>query len=496
MTRSDFNGDGRSDILWRNEDGRLTEWLGTGAGAFTSNANNALYSVSTEWQVAGTGDFNGDGRADVLWRSLDGRLTNWLGSTNGQLADNVANALSTVSIDWHVAGVGDFNGDGRSDVLWRNADGRITDWLGNSVGGFSDNVAHAYNGVSTDWQVAGLGDFNGDGRDDILWRNDDGRITNWLGTNAGGFSDNVANAYNGVSLDWQIAGVGDFNGDQRDDILWRNEDGRLTDWLATQDGGYASNASNALFDVSTTWQVASIGDYDGDGRDDILWRNSDGRLVDWLGTASGGFGSNAARSSTNISNDWQAQPAPAAKAPDVSNPNAILGGPGNDQLVGTTAGDTINGGEGNDTLSGLGGNDLLSGDSGQDVVYAGAGDDVIYSWDGDTVYGGTGADTFQFDAFASTRIIGYVESTSATIMDFQTGVDTIDIRLVAHAPNDLALYWLGSSAFTGTDRFEVRFDNHQLQIDFDGDFRPDLIIDITGNVTASDITYIFDPWGY
>ena len=76
---------------------------------------------------------------------------------------------------------------------------------------------------------------------------------------------------------WQVAGTGDFNGDGRDDILWRNDDGRVIDWLGRADGGFASNTPTAPR-CPTSWQVASIGDFNGDGRDDILWRNDNGAV--------------------------------------------------------------------------------------------------------------------------------------------------------------------------------------------------------------------------
>jgi hypothetical protein len=306
---NDFNGDGRSDILWRNDNGLLTDWLGTANGSFSPNSSNALYGVSTDWQVAGTGDFNGDGRVDVMWRNIDGRITNWLGTANGGLSDNVANAYNGVSNDWHVAGIGDFNGDGRDDILWRNTDGRATDWLSTPNGGYAPNSANFYNNISIDWQIVGAGDFNGDGHDDIMWRNVDGRITNWLGTDTGSFTDNVANAYNGVSTDWHVAGIGDFNGDGRDDILWRNTDGRITDWLSTANGGYAPNSANFYTSLDNSWHVVAVGDYNGDATDDILWRNNDGRITDWLGNSTGGFTDNAVNSLNGVDTHWHVQPA-------------------------------------------------------------------------------------------------------------------------------------------------------------------------------------------
>jgi hypothetical protein len=307
LSAGDFNGDGRSDILWRNDDGRITDWLGTASGGFAPNAANSLNGVATDWHVAGIGDFNADGRDDILWRNNDGRMSDWLGTASGGFADNAAHAYNSVATDWHIAGTGDFNGDGRDDILWRHDDGRITDWLGTANGGFSPNSANALDSVSLDWSIAAVGDFNGDGRDDILWRNADGRITDWLGTATGAFGSNAANAYTSVATDWHIIGAGDFNGDGRDDILWRNNDGRITDWLGTANGGFAPNAANSFNGVATDWHVASIGDFNGDGRDDILWRHDDGRMTDWLGTANGGLADNAVNAYNSVATDWHVQ---------------------------------------------------------------------------------------------------------------------------------------------------------------------------------------------
>ncbi|MFN2472885.1 MAG: hypothetical protein ABR588_03035, partial [Sphingomicrobium sp.] len=60
--------------------------------------------------------------------------------------------------------------------------------------------------------------------------------------------------------------------------------------------------------VPTSWQVAAVGDYNGDGRDDILWRNSGGQLSDWLANGSGGFAGNDANAFTSVATSWHVQP--------------------------------------------------------------------------------------------------------------------------------------------------------------------------------------------
>lgn len=304
----DFNGDGRYDVLWRDDAGSMSDWLGTTAGGFTNNDANAWSDVPTYWHIAGVGDFNGDGRADLLWRNDSGAVTDWLGTAAGGFINNDANALRPAGTDYRVVGIGDFNGDGRRDILWRNTSGSISDWLGNSNGGFTVNDTNALTAVALTWTVVGVGDFNGDGRADILWRSSTGIVAEWVGQASGGFAVNN-NVNTQVDLTWKVVGVGDFNGDHASDILWRNDDGTLSDWLGTTGtGAFVANNSAAAVFVPTVWRVASIGDFNGDGRDDILWRSTTGTTTDWLGTTSGAFVINDANSLSNVPTYWNVEP--------------------------------------------------------------------------------------------------------------------------------------------------------------------------------------------
>jgi hypothetical protein len=255
---NDFDGDGRSDILWRNTStGQNQMWM-----AASSASTVALNTVGTAWRVAGTGDFNGDGKSDILWRnSTTGANTIYL-SANSATQQAVATVANQA---WTVAGAGDFNGDGKSDILWRNTTtGANTIWLSGS------NLTQQAVGTvgNQAWRVQGVGDFNGDGFADILWRN------NSTGGNLIWRSANIATQQpiNPVSnQQWLIVGVADFDADGQSDILWRNTvTGANTIW----------RSGNNLTQIAVSpvgnqaWHVVRTGDYDGDGKGDILWRNS------------------------------------------------------------------------------------------------------------------------------------------------------------------------------------------------------------------------------
>ena len=184
--------------------------------ASASGENKMWEDIPSDWLFAGIGDFNGDGFDDVLFLNNNNSLTYWHGTANDGFVGNWNSASPSQWSDFRIGGLGDFNGDGRSDVLWNTAQNLVTDWLGASTS-FIGNWDNATVQMWSEFQIAGTGDFNGDGRSDILWRNPAGLVVEWLGQTSGGFIGNWDNAMT-LTNDWQVAGVGDFNGDGRDDL--------------------------------------------------------------------------------------------------------------------------------------------------------------------------------------------------------------------------------------------------------------------------------------
>lgn len=191
----DFNGDGASDVMWRNSTNGLNSvWLSA-----NRNTPQAVAQVANlAWRAVGTGDFNGDGSSDVLWRNgSSGQNSVWLSGDSARYQ-----AVSSVAQAWNVAGVGDFNGDGVSDVMWRsNTDGRNSVWLS-----ANRNTPVSVSAVaSADWKVAAVGDYDSDGTADLLWRNStNGQNAIWLSA-----SRNTPMAISAVSdTNWKVATAG------------------------------------------------------------------------------------------------------------------------------------------------------------------------------------------------------------------------------------------------------------------------------------------------
>jgi FG-GAP-like repeat len=213
----DFNGDGKADIVWENKaTGVRAIWL-LNNGNFTGNTIG-LGTVDPSWHIAGVGDFLGNGQSDLVWENtVTGARAIWLMS-NGSFQKSMS--LGTVSTQWHIAGVGDFLGNGQSDLVWENnTTGQHAIWLLNS-GRFQRVIPMQT--IAGGWHVVGAGDFNGDGKADVVWENSiTGQRAVWL-MNNGGFTGNVVSLRT-VNPQWHIAGVGDFLGNGQSDLLWENE---------------------------------------------------------------------------------------------------------------------------------------------------------------------------------------------------------------------------------------------------------------------------------
>jgi FG-GAP-like repeat len=272
----DFDGDGKSGVLWRHDSGQVYFWEMNGL-AIKNEGGVAHAPVPSDWHIQGAGDFDGDGNNDVLWRHDSGQVYFW--EMNGlQIKAEGGVAHAPVPNDWHVQGTGDFNADGKSDILWRHDSGQVYFWEMDGLAIKAEGgVAHTP--VPNDWHIQGLGDFNGDGKSDLLWRQDSGQVYLWemdgLQIKAEG-----APAHAIVPNDWHIEGLGDFNGDGKSDLLWRHDSGQVYFWemdgLQIKAEGAAAHAL-----VPNDWHIQDIGDYNSDGKSDILWRHDSGQVYLW-----------------------------------------------------------------------------------------------------------------------------------------------------------------------------------------------------------------------
>jgi phosphodiesterase/alkaline phosphatase D-like protein len=287
--RNDFNGDGKSEILWRNTDGSVATWSMNGS---TPTAGG-IGALPAGWTIAGTGDFSGDKNADILLTNTDGRVSTWQVSGSTVAA---AKQIGTLGAGWSIAGTGDFNGDGTSDVLVSNTDGRVANWQMNAS---AVVAAKSVGTLGAGWSISGTGDFNGDGTSDLLLVNTDGSIAEWQISAASVIS---AKSVGKLAAGSSIAGIGDFNGDGKSDLLFRNTNGSVAQWLMN---GETVTAANTIGTAAAEWKIAGTGDFNGDKNADILWRNDGGSVGTWQMNGSTVIAGGGLTANPMVSTSWQ-----------------------------------------------------------------------------------------------------------------------------------------------------------------------------------------------
>ncbi len=264
------------DILWRNQSTNQSfVWLLEGTQVIDAGSPG---TAGGAWTIAGAGDFNGDRCEDILWRRDNGQTLIWLLNGSNRIGQGSPGAAAPV---WQIAGVADFNGDRRADILWRNSvSGQVFIWL---IDGTQRTDQGSLGVVSQEWQIAGTGDFDGlastpTSTADILWRRTNGQTLIWLLDGTQRLGQGSPGAAGQV---WQIAGTGDFDGDDHSDIVWRHTvSGQVFIWLIE---GTQRTGQGPLGMTGQQWQIVGTGDFDGDRRNDLLWRHQvTGLTFIWL----------------------------------------------------------------------------------------------------------------------------------------------------------------------------------------------------------------------
>jgi len=262
--RNDFNGDGKSDLMWRNgtaiSPNLAWSWMnGTTRSANMNTTLNAAY------RVVATGDFNGDGKVDLVWRSGSAsQLLFWM--SNGGTSFTGA-WLTGLGTGWNVTGAGDVNGDGKTDLLWSYDTyqaGNFQYWLMDGPM-FTSKVSLT---MGSGYRLVTAGDFNGDHKLDILWQS--GTTNNyrmWVRSGSGFTGTSFA----GPGTGWAVVGAGDVNNDKKADLVWylqQNVASNFRYWVMNG----ATKVSQKSYTQNAGYSAVALGDYDGNGQLDIVWR--------------------------------------------------------------------------------------------------------------------------------------------------------------------------------------------------------------------------------
>ncbi|MER5206703.1 VCBS repeat-containing protein [Streptomyces sp. NPDC002825] len=302
--RFDVDGDGRTDLIHRKQDGRTYIALTTGAAATKFEADDSL--VNHNLDLVPLGDQDGTGKPEVLSLARNGVLRLYAEATS------TSGAFTWSGNGWNiynkVFSPGDVDGDGRADVLARQFNGDLYYYRATGVltAPFAAPVKVGYGWGAYD-QLVGTGDNDGDGKGDVVARATDGRLYFYgsTGDQASPFKPRKE-----IGTGWQIynqiVAADDRNGDGKADLLARDQNGALWSYSGLGDGSYS-----ARLQLSGSWlgvdQFAGAGNIPTAGKSGLLGRDGAGTLF-WYGdqnngklTARGQWGPTGAWAGANLS---------------------------------------------------------------------------------------------------------------------------------------------------------------------------------------------------
>jgi hypothetical protein len=221
----DFNNDGRPDIVMRNQETGSNQVLlltqnTEGGGGFTGNVVAIKTAASTNWWIASVNDFDSDGKKDdILLRNYaDGRNVIWF--MEGTVFQSATEIQSAANTQWVIGATGDFNHDTKADIVLRNyTTGQNIVWF--MDGAMRIGSAQLLTAANTQWQLSGAADFNNDTKPDLVFRNfSTGDDVTWLMNDTSRISSVLLPR--AANLQWEINALGDFNNDGDPDIVLRN----------------------------------------------------------------------------------------------------------------------------------------------------------------------------------------------------------------------------------------------------------------------------------
>ncbi len=256
-----------------------------------NESNNSRAADSGPVSVGGTsstrGDFDVNGKPDLLWQNDSTRqVALWyLGGSQGNQFQSFAWLANPGMPGWFIAAIADLDGSGQPDLIWQNDITRqvVVWYMGGSKGNAYQSYAWLQSSNMPGWTLAGAADLDGNGKPDLIWQNDSTRqVAVWY---MGGAQGNQFQSFawlQGVnSPGWTAVGMADLDSNGKPDLIWQNDTTRqVVAWYMAGANGAQYQGFSWLQNSNTPgWKVIGITDLDGNGKPDLLWQEESTRKV-------------------------------------------------------------------------------------------------------------------------------------------------------------------------------------------------------------------------
>jgi len=268
---NDFNADSNSDLLFFHDSGVIANGLLDNSILQTFDGILQI-DPAQGWTVHATGDFNGDNNSDLqLYNTTTGEFRMiWLNGAS-ILGDTVPLDLDP-SFGLIPRGVGDFDGNGRDELLvYSPTNGFTAIIFLDDAGAFSSFEVVTVVDIANNWTLNRSGDFNGDGKTDLLLYNTITGETEFLEMNGSAVITSASLFTLDPATGWLPEETGDFDGNGNTDILVLHTTG-VIGVLTLENGALLSFYSPDA--LPANGEIVNAGRYDSDNKEDLLIRNT------------------------------------------------------------------------------------------------------------------------------------------------------------------------------------------------------------------------------
>ena len=251
--------DQRPSVFWLNgATGQVDTWHMSGSNVIDTRAVN-LSVGDLHWKIVGTGDLNGDGYTDLVWRhDTAGWLAYWLLQSNQVVGTGYLSINQLADLNWTIRGMGDVNGDGNADLIWQHTDGSIAVWMMRGPTVLSRQLFSVPR-VDPAWRIAAVADFNGDGMEDLVFQHSSGWLAVWLLQGSTVVAKNFLSINQITDTNWRIQAAGDTDGSGMPRIIWRHQtEGWVAVWTVNGFTVTGTGYINPNRVDNLNWQIVGV----------------------------------------------------------------------------------------------------------------------------------------------------------------------------------------------------------------------------------------------